>query len=53
MKGFALGISIAVGAVMVCVCLAAPEPAIVPGPRDWTVDVTFEHPQQITLELVS
>jgi hypothetical protein len=28
-------------------CLAAPEPAIVPGPRDWTLEVTFEHPQQI------
>jgi hypothetical protein len=53
MKGFALGIFFVVGAIMVCVCLAAPEPAIVPGPRDWTVDVTFEHPQQITLELGS
>jgi len=36
---------------MACVCLAAPEPAIVPGPDDWTVDVTFEHPQQIALQL--
>jgi hypothetical protein len=31
------------------ICFAAPEPAIVPGPRDWTLDVTFEHPQQIEL----
>jgi len=31
------------------ICFAAPEPAIVPGPRDWTMDVTFEHPQQIEL----
>jgi len=34
---------------MACVCLAAPEPAIVQGPHDWTVDVAFEHPQQIIL----
>ena len=31
------------------VSLAAPEPAIVQGPDEWTVDVTFEHPQQIIL----
>lgn len=49
MKGFALGIFLAAGAIMVCVCLAAPEPAIVPAPGQWTVDVMFEHPQQITL----
>ena len=51
MKGFVYGI-LAVWAVMACVCLAAPEPAIVPGPDDWTVDVRFEHPQQIMLRLV-
>ena len=39
----------AIWAVTAFLCLAAPEPAIVPGPRDWTVDVTFEHPQQIML----
>jgi hypothetical protein len=39
-----------VGGAMACMCLAAPKPAIVPGARDWTVDVTFEHPRQITLE---
>ncbi len=38
-------------AATACVCLAAPEPAIVPGPDDWTVDVTFEHPQQIMVKL--
>jgi hypothetical protein len=48
MKGFVYG-TLAVWAAMAFVCLAAPEPAIVPGPRDWTVDVTFEHPQQIVL----
>ena len=31
-------------------CFAAPEPSILPGPLDWTVDVTFEHPAQITLQ---
>ena len=36
--------------MMACVCPAAPEPAIVPGLRDWTVNVTFEHPQQIVLQ---
>ena len=39
----------AIWAATAFLCLAAPEPAIVPGPRDWTVDVTFEHPQQIML----
>lgn len=28
---------------------AAPEPEVVQKPYEWTVDVTFEHPQQITL----
>jgi|SRR4030042_1576753 hypothetical protein len=32
-------------------CLAAPEPAVVPGPRDWTIEVTFEHPQQIMVQM--
>ena len=32
-------------------CAAAPEPAVVPGPGDWTVGVRFEHPQQIVLRL--
>jgi len=36
--------------VVTCICLSAPEPAIVPGPGEWTVDVTFEHPQQIVLQ---
>jgi hypothetical protein len=48
MKGFIYG-TLSVFALMACVCLAAPEPAIIPGPRDWTLDVTFEHPQQIVV----
>jgi hypothetical protein len=50
MKGFIYGVS-AVWAVTACVCLAAPQPAVVQGPGDWTVEVTFEHPQQIMLQL--
>ncbi len=38
-------------AAMACVCLAAPEPALVPGSGEWTVDVEFEHPQQILSQL--
>jgi len=40
---------VAISALMACVCLAAPEPAIVPAPGQWTVDVKFSHPQQIIL----
>ena len=36
--------------IMACVCLAAPEPAIVQSPGQWTLDVTFEHPQQMVLQ---
>ncbi len=50
MKDFVCGM-LAILAVTACVSLAAPEPAIVQGPYDWTVDVTFEHPQQIILQL--
>ena len=50
MKGFVSEVLV-VWAVMVCACLAAPQPAIVSGPGDWTVDVTFEHPQQIVVQL--
>lgn len=32
-------------------CPAAPEPAIIPGPGDWTMEVTFEHPQQIMVQM--
>ena len=31
--------------------VAAPKPAIVPRPGEWTVDVKYEHPQQIALQL--
>jgi len=50
MKGFISGGFVAL-VVMAAICAAVPEPAIVPGPYDWTLDVKFEHPQQIVLQL--
>ncbi len=50
MKGLVYG-ALAILVVTAEVCLAAPEPAVVPGPDDWTIEVTFEHPQQIVLKL--
>jgi hypothetical protein len=43
--------ALAVLMIMACVSLAAPEPAIVQEPGEWTLDVTFEHPQQIMLRV--
>lgn len=40
----------AVWAAIACVGIAAPQPAIVPRPGQWTVDVTFEHLQQVVLQ---
>lgn len=37
-------------AIILTVASAAPKPAIVAGKDVWTVDVAFEHPQQILLE---
>lgn len=49
MKGFVCFILI-ISSVVVSASGSAPEPAIVQKPYEWTVDVTFEHPQQITLK---
>ena len=49
MRSFIYGTS-ALAVVIACVCLAAPEPAIVPGPSQWTIDTVFTHPQQIVLQ---
>jgi hypothetical protein len=50
MKGLIYG-TFAVLTAAAWVCLAAPEPAVAPGPGLWTVDTTFSHPQQIVLRL--
>jgi len=52
MKRIFYGI-IGIWAFFVCACLAAPEPAIVPAPGQWTLDMEFTNPQQITLTLGS
>jgi hypothetical protein len=39
----------AAAVLLICLAFAAPQPAIVPKPGDWTVQVRFEHPQQIVL----
>lgn len=49
MKRFLFGIS-GIWAVVACVCLAAPEPAIVPAPGQWTLDTEFTPLQQIVLK---
>lgn len=49
MKDFVYG-TLAILAAATCVSFAAPEPAVVQGPDYWTVDVTFEHPQQIVVK---
>ncbi|MHC4482801.1 MAG: hypothetical protein ACYSW4_04565 [Planctomycetota bacterium] len=46
MRSFVYG-TFAILMVAAAVCLAAPKPAIVQKPGDWTVNATFEHPQQI------
>jgi hypothetical protein len=48
MKRFFYGI-LGIWAIIACVCLSAPEPAIVPAPGQWTLDMEFTHLQQITL----
>ncbi len=35
--------------VLACTALAAPEPAIVPAPGQWTLATEFTHPQQLVL----
>lgn len=50
MKGIVYG-TLAALVGIAGLCIGAPEPAIVPGPEDWTLEVQFEHPQQIVLNL--
>jgi hypothetical protein len=48
MKRFFYGI-LGIWAIIACVSLAAPEPAIVPPPGQWTLDMEFTNPMEITL----
>jgi len=41
--------ALVISALLTCVSLSAPEPAIVPAPGQWTVDMEFTHPQQMVL----
>ncbi len=50
MKSFVFGV-FAIVAVAVCNCPAAPQPAVVPAPGNWTLDVAFEQPQEILVQL--
>ena len=50
MKALIYG-TLVIAAIVAALCPAAPEPAIVPRPGEWTVDARFEHPQQIMLRL--
>ena len=52
MKRFFYGI-LGIWAIIACVSLAAPEPAIVPAPGQWTLDMEFTNPMEITLPLGS
>jgi hypothetical protein len=47
MRGFIWG-SLWILVALICLCDAAPQPAVVPGPDVWMLDVRFEHPEQIT-----
>lgn len=41
--------NVVIVALSVCLSVGAPEPAVVQGPGQWTVDVVFEHPHEIIL----
>ncbi len=48
MKSFFYGI-LGISAIIACVSMAAPEPAIVPAPGQWTLNMEYTNPQQITM----
>jgi hypothetical protein len=43
-------INMLAAAVLTCVCLAAPQPSVVPDPDIWMINTMFTHPQQIVLK---
>lgn len=48
MRNLIYSITVIVAAAA-CMAPAAPEPAIIQAPNEWTLDVRFEHPQQIAV----
>lgn len=51
MKTRVFALTLVILAVFLGFCSGFPEPAIVPDVGDWTLDVVFEHPQQISVQL--
>ncbi len=47
MRGLGIGFLVC---MMLGVCWAAPEPAVVPKSGDWMLDIRFENPEQIALD---
>jgi len=48
MKSYLL-LGAALTTVLIGLCVAAPEPAVVQRPGQWTLEVRYEHPQQLVL----
>lgn len=51
MRRSIFGLSVILLGLLVGACWAFPEPAVLQRPGQWTVDVKFEHPRQITVRL--
>jgi len=52
MKSIIYGL-LGICAFTACLSIAAPEPAIVQGPNQWTVDTEFTHPQKVFIRRTS
>jgi hypothetical protein len=50
MRSFVVALTVAVVCGLAGDLRAFPEPAVVQGPDQWTLDITFEHPRQITVQ---
>jgi len=51
MKTLFLGTACLLTVLAAGLCLAYPTPAIVPAPQEWTLDVLYGQPKQITVEI--
>ena len=51
MKTWFFGFSVAIVLVVAGVCWSHPEPAVVGGVNEWTLEVAFEQPQQVMVKL--